>query len=197
MHSTLRAEEWFKLFKERYEGNEQLEVQNEHAYSQRVAHFIHSMAEEMELDCVCCVREGKEGDAEQLLDVGFTWLPSYNAYHLPLAVIEHVNSPDFDELHDAYWKVASVRAPLRVVIGYMEADGDREEYITDLNRPLQINHLPQDGSDELIILGLWDDWHLAGWARTGKVNEFLPIEAFLAFERDFKEVEEALERTSK
>ena len=45
MHSTLRAEEWFNLFTERYEGNEQLEVQNEHAYSQRVAHFIHSMAE--------------------------------------------------------------------------------------------------------------------------------------------------------
>jgi len=192
MHRTLRAEEWFKLFKERYEGNEQLEVQNGHAYSQRVAHLIHSMAEEMELDCVCSVREGEEGEAEQLLGVGFTWLQSYNAYHLPLAVIEHVNSPDFDELHNAYWKVASIRAPLRVIVGYLPTDGEREDYITDLNRLLQVNHLPQDGSDELIILGLWDDWSLAGWARTGKVNEFLPIEAFLAFEKDFKEVEEAL-----
>ncbi len=192
MHSKLKAEEWFTLFKERYEGNEQLEVQNEHAYSQRVAHLIHSMAEEMELDCVCSVREGEEGEAEQLLDLGFAWLLSYNAYNLPLAVIEHVNSPDFDELRDAYWKVASVRAPLRVVIGYMEADGEREDYIADLNRLLQGNHLPQDGSDELIILGLWDDWSLAGWARIGKVNEFLPVEAFMAFEKEIRITEEAL-----
>jgi hypothetical protein len=192
MHRTLRVEEWFTLFKERYEGNEKLEVQNEHVYKQRVANLIHSMAEEMEIDCICGVGAGNEDESERLLDVEFTWLLNYDAYHLPMAVIEHVNSSDFDSLHDAYWKVACVRAPLRVVIGYMPTDGEREDYIADLNRLLQLNHIPQDGSDELIILGLWDDWHLGGWARTGKVNEFLPIEAWLAFEKDFRGVEEAL-----
>jgi hypothetical protein len=100
-------------------------------HTRQMADYLHTLAQEAGMSCVCRRRRHSQdvpGQPEVTREVlyDFSWYHGAGHYALPDVVIEHENSAKPEDFLYDMWKLMAAAAPLRVIIGYVEKHDEWE-----------------------------------------------------------------------